>query len=200
MATPTDKLVRMARRHPVLAAADAVRAGIHREQLRRLVAAGVLERIGRGRFQLADRTITEHHGLIVATRVVPKGVVCLLSALAFHEIGTQLPSEVWIAVPRGRRRPVLRTPPLHVVHFSGRAFTWGIETHRLERQPVRIYSVAKTLADVFKYRNRIGLEVAIEALRDAWRRRKVTIDALLAAARVCRVERVMRPYIEALVV
>jgi predicted transcriptional regulator of viral defense system len=197
--TPAQKLVRLARRHGVVRARQAVRAGIHSEQLTRLVAAAVLERIGRGRYQLVDRKITEHHGLVVASRAVPRGVICLLSALNFHDIGTQLPHEVWIAVPRGTRTPAPIQPPLRVFHVSGKAFTTGIETHRVEGQRIRVYSVAKTLADLFKFRNRVGLEVALEALREAWRDRKVAIGDLMDAARICRVERVMRPYVEALV-
>jgi predicted transcriptional regulator of viral defense system len=129
---------------------------------------------------------------------VPKGIVCLISALNFHQIGTQLPADVWIALDRRSRRPALRYPPLHVVRFGGPALSEGIESHRIEGVRVRIYSVAKTVADVFKYRNKIGLDVALEALREAWRARRFTMDEIYRYARVCRVERVMRPYLEAL--
>jgi predicted transcriptional regulator of viral defense system len=130
---------------------------------------------------------------------VPHGVVCLLSALNFHGLGTQLPSEVWIAVDRRARRPAFANPPLRVVRFTGKALTAGIEIHTIERQSVRIYNVAKTLADCFKYRNKIGLDVALEALGDAWRTRRFTMEEIDRFARICRVERVMRPYLEALV-
>jgi predicted transcriptional regulator of viral defense system len=126
-------------------------------------------------------------------------VICLLSALAFHGIGTQLPAEVWIAIERHARAPSVRNPPLRIVRFSGRAFREGIEVRKAEGEALRVYSVAKTLADLFKHRNKIGLEVAIEALREAWRERKFTMDALDRAADVCRVTRIMRPYIEAVV-
>ena len=129
----------------------------------------------------------------------PKAVICLLSALSFHQIGTQLPHEVWIALDRRSRRPSLTYPRLHVVRFSGDALTEGAEAHRIEGETVRVYSVAKTIADTFKYRNKIGLEVALEALREAWRARRFTMDKMYRYARICRVERVMRPYLEALV-
>jgi predicted transcriptional regulator of viral defense system len=160
---------------------------------------GVIERIARGQYRLPEGAVTEHHGLVVAARAVPRGVICLLSALGFHGIGTQLPADVWIAIDRRARAPAARQLPLKVVRFSGAAFTEGIESHRIEGDTVRIYSVAKTLADLFKHRNKIGLDVALEALREAWRERKFTVEALDRAARVCRVERVIRPYVEALV-
>jgi predicted transcriptional regulator of viral defense system len=183
----------------MITAADATRAGIHSQHLTRLVAEGALERVARGNYRFAARPVTEHHGLVVAARTAPQGVICLLSALAFHEIGTQLPPEVWVAIDRRARAPRRAQPPLRVVRFSGAAFTEGIEVHRIEGTPVRVYSVAKTLADLFKHRGNVGMDVALEALREAWRGRRFTMDALDRAARVCRVERVMRPYVEAVV-
>jgi predicted transcriptional regulator of viral defense system len=197
--THNARLLALARRRGVITAGEAARAGIHSQHLTRLVAEGVLERITRGHYRLAGRPITEHHGLAVAARAVPHGVICLLSALAFHGIGTQLPAEVWIAIERRARDPALQDPPLRVVRYSGAAFTVGIETHRVEGQPLRVYGVAKTLADLFKHRNKVGLDVAIEALREAWRERKFKMEALDRAARACRVARVMRPYVEAVV-
>jgi predicted transcriptional regulator of viral defense system len=200
MSTPDNaRLLALAKRRGVITAGEAARAGIHSQHLTRLVAEGVLERITRGHYRLAGRPITEHHGLAVAARAVPHGVICLLSALAFHGIGTQLPAEVWIAIERRARDPALQDPPLRVVRYSGAAFTVGIETHRVEGQPLRVYGVAKTLADLFKHRNKVGLDVAIEALREAWRERKFKMEALDRAARACRVARVMRPYVEAVV-
>jgi predicted transcriptional regulator of viral defense system len=143
--------------------------------------------------------VTEHHGLALVAATAPKGVICLLSALSFHQIGTQLPHEVWIALDRRSRCPSLTYPRLHVVRFGGDALTEGVEVHRIEGETVRVYSVAKTIADTFKYRNKIGLDVALEALREAWRARRFTMDKLYRYARICRVERVMRPYLEALV-
>lgn len=194
-----NRLLALAKRRAVVTAAEAARAGIHSEQFTRLVAEGLLERIARGQYRIPSRPITEHHGLAVAARSAPKGVICLLSALAFHGIGTQVPADVWIAIGRRARAPSLQSPRLRVIRFSGSAFTEAIESHRLEGQEVRIYSVAKTLADLFKHRNKVGLDVAIEALREAWRERRFTMEALDRAARVCRVTRVMRPYVEMVV-
>jgi predicted transcriptional regulator of viral defense system len=165
----------------------------------RLVRAGTLERVARGRYRLPNAPVTEHHGLAVAAAAAPKAVICLLSALSFHQIGTQLPHEVWIALDRRSRRPSLRYPRLRFVRFGGETLTAGVETHRIEGETVRVYSVAKTIADTFKYRNKIGLDVALEALREAWRAQRFTMDKMYRYARICRVERVMRPYLEALV-
>ncbi len=201
MAPETDRqqVLRLARRRGILRADEVVEAGIHGQHLTRLVKEGLLERTSRGRYRLVDQDSTEHHTLALASAAVPRGVVCLLSALAFHEIGTQLPFEVWMAIDRRARRPALRYPRLRIVRFSGRALSEGIETHEIEGQSVRVYGVAKTLADVFKYRNKVGLDVALEALREAWRERRVTMDEIDRFSRICRVDRVMRPYLEALV-
>lgn len=201
MATLTDRerLLRLARRRGRLGTRDVVAAGIHRQILSRLVHEGKLERFTRGQYRLPATPVTEHHGLAMAAAAVPQGVVCLLSALGFHGIGTQLPSEVWLAINRRSRRPALRYPPLRVVRFTGEALTEGIETHRVEGQSVRVFALAKTVADCFKYRNKIGLDVALEALRESWREHRITMDEMDRYARICRVEHVMRPYIEALV-
>ncbi len=175
------------------------RAGIHTQELTRLVTDGVLERVGRGRYRSADAEITEHHGLVLAAAAAPGGVICMLSALAFHGIGSQLPAEVWLAIERGQRAPQAATLRLRVVRFSGPAFSEGMRIHRIEGQRVRIYSVAKTIADLFKARNRVGLDVTVEALREAWRDRRFKMADLDRAARACRVERVMRPYVEGVV-
>ena len=194
-----ERLIRLASKQPVVTTRDVVRAGMHRQTLSRLVKAGRLERIARGQYRLPDQQLTEHHGFAVAARAVPRGVICLLSALSFHGIGTQLPSQVWMAVDRRARRPHLQFPPLRIVRFTGDALDKGVELHPIEGQDVPIYSVAKTLADAFKFRNKIGIDVALEALREAWRERRFTMEELEGYARICRVERVMRPYLEALV-
>ncbi len=173
--------------------------GTHRQNLTRLVRQGVLDRVARGVYRVTDAPLTENYSLAVVAAAAPSVVICLLTALRFHEVGTQLPSEVWVAVERGTRPPSLRNPKLRIATFSGKSFHEGIELHRLESVDVRIYGIAKTIADVFKFRNKVGLDVAIEALRDAWQRRLVTIDELDHYARVCRVHRVMSPYVEALV-
>lgn len=193
-----DRALKLARRRQGVTARELAAAGIHRQVLTRLVAAGEVERVVRGFYRLADQSSTEHHGLVMASAAVPQGTICLLSALQFHGIGTQLPSQVWLAIDRRARRPALKHPPLRVMRFSGAALTEGVESHRLEGRTVRVYGVAKTLADCFKYRNKIGLDVAIEALREVWRARRLTMDELDRYARICRVQRVIRPYLEVL--
>ncbi len=167
--------------------------------LSRLVNGGQLERIARGLYRLDEHPVTENHDLVIACTAVPQGAICLLSALQFHGIGTQLPSQVWIAIDRRAHQPSLKYPPLRLVRYTGAALTEGVGSHRREGRAVRVYGVAKTLADCFKYRNKIGLDVALEALREAWKARKFTMDELDHYAGICRVRRVMRPYLESLI-
>lgn len=197
---PTDRTrtLQLARRRQGVTPGDLTTHGIHRQVLTRLVAEGRLERVARGLYRQPAQMVTEHHALSVASAAVPQGVICLLSALQFHGIGTQVPSQVWMAIDRRAWRPTLRYPPLRVVRFTGAALTEGIGTHLIEGRTVKVYTVAKTLTDCFKYRNKIGLDVALEALRDAWRERRFTMDELDRYAAICRVRRVMQPYLEAL--
>ncbi len=198
-ASSRARLLSLARRRGTLTRQQVEDAGIHSQTLSRLVRAGELERVGRGRYRLPDRPQSAHDGLLLVAAAVPRAVFCLLSALSFHEIGTQLPHEVWIAIDRRSRPPALSYPPLRVQLFSGKALTEGVESHRVDGQTLRVYGVAKTIADLFKYRNKLGVDVALEALREAWRRKLFTMDEIHRYARVCRVERVMRPYLESLV-
>jgi predicted transcriptional regulator of viral defense system len=194
-----SRLQTLARRRGLFTAADARGAGVHSQELTRLLGAGGIQRVARGQYRFAEKPITEHHALAVAARAVPRGVICLLSALSYHGIGTQLPADVWIAIDTRSRKPAVKQLAVEIVRSGGAAFTEGIQVHRIEGEAVRIYSVAKTLADLFKYRNKVGLDVALEALREAWKERKFTMPALDRAAKACRVERVMRPYVEAVV-
>lgn len=177
---------------------DVVQRGISRTALGRLTRAGRVERVGRGLYMPAKAKITEHHTLAEAAKRVPAGVVCLLSALAFHGMTTQSPHEVWLAIDVKARKPTTDWPPLRIVRFSGRARMFGVETRFIEGVEVHITSRAKTVADCFKYRNKIGIDVAIEALREYLRKRGRSMDDLLRAAEVCRVSRVLEPYLEAL--
>jgi predicted transcriptional regulator of viral defense system len=194
-----SRVLRLARRRGSITRGEVAQAGVHTQALSRLVRTGALERVGRGRYRLPDAPLTEHHGLAQVAAAVPAAVVCLVSALSFHEIGTQLPHEVWIALDRRARRPALSWPRLRVHRFGGKALTEGIETHRIEGESVKVYCVAKTIADVFKYRNKVGLDVALEAMHEAWRARRFTMDEVHRYARLCRVERVMRPYLHGMV-
>ena len=190
-------ILELARRQGVLRAADVRAQGWSQQLLIRLHQTGRLHRIARGLYQLPDAEITEHQTLIEVCQRVPKAVVCLLTALQFHEIGSQLPHAVWIALPEATQTPALRYPTLRIARLRGEAYSEGIQTVTEHGAPIRVYSAAKTVADCFKFRNKIGLDVALEALRDAWRSRKVTMAELSHYARINRVERVMQPYLEA---
>lgn len=194
----TQALLNLARTQGVVRSADLRLKGIPREYLSKLHREGVLERASRGVYYLHDTELTEHHSLAEAIKIAPKGVICLLSALRFHELTTQSPFKVWLALDRKAHRPVGDGVPLHVVRFSGRALTSGVEEHLIEGVKVRVYSPAKTVADCFKYRNKIGLDVALEALRDYWKSDGTGADELWKYAKVCRVANVIRPYMEAL--
>ncbi len=193
-----EQILELARRAGVVTAAEVRQLGIHSEYLRRLCADARLVRVARGLYVLPDAEVTAHHSLALAAKAVPKGVICLLSALRFHGIGTQMPHEVWMAIDRRSAEPRTDRPILRIVRFSGKALTEGIEAHSIEGVPVRIYCAAKTVADCFKYRNKLGLDVALEALREVLQNRSCTVGELLRYARVCRVARVMQPYLEAL--
>jgi predicted transcriptional regulator of viral defense system len=169
------------------------------DYLDRLRRRGLVERISRGLYAWPGAEVTEHHSLAEARRKIPRGVVCLLSALRFHGLTTQSPYEVWIAIAPKAWAPRVTSPKLRLFRFSGEALTGMVETHEIEGVPIRIYSPAKTVADCFKYRNKLGVDVAIEALRDCWRGKRATMNELWAAARVCRMTNVMRPYLESLV-
>jgi predicted transcriptional regulator of viral defense system len=201
--TPTGRTSRAAvlseaKRNGVVLAREVLRRGIHTQTLTRLVAEGRLERVSRGVYAWPDADVTEHHSLVLASAAVPNGVVCLVSALVFHGIGTQLPQEIWLALDRRARKPSAWAVPMRVVRFSGTAITFGVEEHQLEAKTVRVYSLAKTVADCFKYRNKVGIDVAVEALRESLADGRLTPAEIEPAARACRVERVIRPYLEAL--
>ena len=190
--------LRLIRRQGLARPRDLARHGIHRVQLSRLVNAGLVERIARGVYVATDHEISaDLAAAIVATRV-PSAVICLLTALRLHELTTQQPREVWVALPEKARRPRLDYPRLRVARFSGPALTEGIETRRIEGVPVQVYSAAKTVADCFKYRNKIGIDVAVEALRDYTRKHRGGATTLAHFAHVCRVTRVMQPYLDSL--
>jgi len=182
----------------ILRTAEALRAGIHPHTLYAMRDAGRLERISRGVYRLAESPPLGNPDLVTVAKRVPNGVICLLSALAFHDLTTQIPHEVHLALPRGAEEPRLDFPPIRTFRFTGKSFTEGIEIHRLDGVPVRLYSPEKTLADCFKFRNKIGLDVVIEALRFYRERRKIKVEELMRPASVCRVQKVIRPYMEAL--
>ncbi|NLI32222.1 MAG: transcriptional regulator [Deltaproteobacteria bacterium] len=181
----------------ILKTTDAMRAGIHPRVLYAMRDAGLLEQLSRGLHRLTDMPSLGNPGLVSIALKVPSSVICLISALAFHELTIQVPHEVYLAMARGSRTPQLGCPPIRVFWFSSSVFTEGVEQHDMDGVWVRIYSPEKTLADCFKYRNRIGLDTALEALKLYRQRKTIKAEELIRFARVCRVERVMRPYLEA---
>lgn len=192
------QIARLVRRAGILRPRELASLGIPRRHLTRLTEAGILLRSGRGLYILASSDVSENHTLVEACKRVDGGVICLLSALRFHGLTTQSPWEVWMAITPASRKPKVDYPPLRIVRFSGPAFTDGVERHDREKAEIRVYSAAKTVADCFKYRNKIGVDVAVEAFRDAWKQRAVTAEEIAHFAKVCRVTNVMRPYLDSL--
>ena len=192
----SDHILELARHMRVLRAADVREQGCSPQLLLKMHQAGKLHRVARGLYSLPDAEITEHQTALEVCQRVPKAVLCLLSALQFHGIGTQIPHEVWVALPQGSQTPALDYPKLRVTRLRGTAYSEGIETVTEHGAPIRVYSAAKTVTDCFKFRNKIGLDVALEALKDAWRTRKITVAEVAHFAKINRVEKVMQPYLE----
>ncbi len=198
-----DKQIEAARRvfrhgGGTLRTGEALEQGVHPRTLYAMRDAGLLERLDRGLYRLAGLPPLSDPDLVTVANKVPRGVVCLVSALHFHDITTQIPHAVSIAVSRGTEPPRLEHPPIHLYWFSGEAFTAGIEAHRIDNTRVQVYSAEKTLADCFKYRNKIGMDTVLEALTLYRDQKKPKPRKLIEYAKVCRVEKVMRPYLEAL--
>lgn len=195
---PAQKVLRLIRKAGVLRPRDLGEQGIPRQYLSILEGRGLIHRIGRGLYVLADGdNVTENHTIAEACKRVPEGVVCLLSALRLHGLTTQAPFEIWMAIDRKAWLPKVDRPPIRFVRFSGAALTEGVQRRKIEGVAVRAYCPAKTVVDCFKYRNKIGLDVAMEALRECHRLKKATFDELSYFAKICRVANVMRPYMEA---
>jgi predicted transcriptional regulator of viral defense system len=182
----------------ILHTAQALRAGIHPSTLYAMRDAGTLEVVSRGVYRLAGQAPLGDPDLVTVATRIPGGVICLISALAFHELTTQIPHEVHVALSRGAERPRLDHPPVTTYRFSGEAFTEGVEVHKIDGVRVRVYNPEKTLADCFKFRNKVGLDTAVEALRLYRERRKVRVDDVMRYAAICHVKRIVRPYLEAL--
>jgi predicted transcriptional regulator of viral defense system len=198
METQMERLRRFADQQPVIRSADLERLAVPRNYLGRLVREGKLERVGRGLYSSADHPPTENRTLLEVCRKVPQAVVCLSSALRFHELTTENPFEVWITLKPGAWSPRIEYPPIRVIRVSGEALTFGVVEHLVEGFEIKVYSPAKTVADCFKFRSKTGTELAIQALRECFREKKATMDELWEAAKVCRVANVMRPYMESL--
>ncbi len=194
----TQTALELFRQHGILCTSEALALGIHPRTLYALRDAGTLERLARGLYRLAELPPLTHPDLVTVALKVPAGVICLVSALAFHELTTQIPHAVDVAVQQGSQRPRLEYPPLRVFRFSGAAWTEGVETVTLDDVPVRITHPAKSVADSFKYRHKLGLDLALEALKAYREHVAFDVTTLLHYARICRVEEVLKPYLEAL--
>lgn len=197
MASAERRIQRVVGRTRTARSRDFVAAGVTRSELSRLVAAGQLVRLARGLYAAPGYESSEHGALVAVAKRAPGVVFCLLTALRFHDLTTQAPFEVWIAISNKAHPPRLDYPPVRAMRFSAESLAAGVETHRVDGTPIRVTSVAKTVADCFKFRNKIGLDVALEALREARRARKASADELWRYANVDRVANVMRPYLEA---
>jgi len=195
---PIERTMQYVHRKGIVRSRDLEALGIPREYLLRLHRQGKLSRTGRGIYTLPDAAVTELHTYAEVAKRVPEAILCLLSALAFHEFTTQSPASVWIALGKGARKPAMLSPSLRMVRLTEPSLSEGVEVHTVEGVPVRVYSAAKTVADCFKFRNKISLDIAIEALKDCLRQKKATINDIYRYAKICRVSNVIRPYMEAL--
>ena len=196
--THTNALLKLCKSKGIIRPLDLQKAGIPRVTLTRLTIKGLLEKIGWGLYRLKSADYSEHESLITVATKAPQAVFCLLTALQFHGLTTQLPRKIWIAMLQNSHVPKIEYPPIKMILYSGKAFTSGIEPYKKRQVVIRVYSIEKTIADCFKHRNKIGMNVAIEALKDAKEKRKVSSEKLWKFAKICRVTNVMRPYLEIL--
>lgn len=194
-----EKVLKIVKKKGMVTAGDLEKMGVYRNLIYEMCNDGLLVRQSRGLYSATDTQLSEHLSLIEISKKSPNSVICLVSALSFHGITTQMAHEVWIAVKRGSWIPKYDNPPVNVTVISGDAFDFGVEKHKVSGVEIKIYSIAKTVADCFKFRNKIGLDVAIEALKETLRSRKATVDEIMEAAQICRISSVIRPYIEAVV-
>ena len=194
-----QQILELAKTRGVIRAEDVEAVGISRNYLYRMHKEGLLVKSAAGIYTLPEAPVTKNSSLVQISKRMPQAIVCLVSALSYHGITTQIPHEIWLVIPRGSWRPDVEYPPLNLTYVSEPAYSFGIQEYVINGVTVKVYSPAKTVADCFKFRNKIGLDVAIEALREAWRSRKATMDELVEAAEINRVLKIMRPYLEATV-
>lgn len=196
--THTQRVLGLVRRKGLLRASELDAIGVPRVVLTRLATAGLLEKPARGLYRLADAHASEHDSLVQIATKAPQAVFCLLTALQFHQLTTQLPRQIWIGMPRGSHAPRIKYPPVKMVQFTGDAYLEGVEIVKRDGVALRVYGVAKTVADCFKHRNKIGLDVALEALKEVRASNKASVDEIWRYAKICRVANVMRPYLESI--
>ena len=197
--TKRQQVIDLVQALPVVRPKDLKEHGLPKDYLYLLAREGLIERIGRGLYQWPDKDLGRYQSLAEVSKLAPKATVALLSALNFHNMTSQNPHQIWLAIDRKSWRPEIAYPPVRFVTMSGEALNTGIEIHSIGGVSIKVFSPAKTVVDCFKYRNKVGLDVALEALREGWSARKFTMDELLHYAEVCRVKKVMQPYMESLV-
>lgn len=194
-----QQVIRLVQELPVVRPKDLTDRGLPKDYLYILAKEGIIERIGRGLYQWPEKDLGRNQSLAEVCKRAPKAVVALLSALNFHNITTQNPHQIWLAIDRKSWRPMISYPPVRFVTMSGEALHAGVETHYVDDIPIKVFSPAKTIVDCFKYRNKLGLDVALEALREGWAQRRFTMNELYRYAEICRVKKIMQPYLESLV-
>ncbi|MBL1274488.1 MAG: transcriptional regulator [Ectothiorhodospiraceae bacterium] len=194
-----QQVINLVRARPIVRPKDLTEQELSKDYLYILAKEGVIDRVGRGLYQWPGKDMGRHQSLVEIGKLVPKGVVALLSALNYHNITTQNPHQIWLAIDRKSWRPEIYYPPVRFVTMSSVTLHAGVEVHSLDGVSVNVFCLAKTVADCFKYRNKVGLDVALEALREGWAGHRFTMDELYRYADICRVRKVMQPYIESLV-
>ena len=194
-----QRVIDQVRRQSLIRPRDLKEHGLPKDYLYVLAQEGVIERIGRGLYQWPNKDLGRHHSLVEISKLAPKAVVALLSALNYHNMTTQNPHQIWLAIDRKAWRPEISYPPVRFVTMSAESLHSGVETHSIEGVSIKVFNPAKTVVDCFKYRSKVGLDVALDALREGWSARKFTMDELQVYAKVCRVQKVMQPYLESLV-
>ncbi len=194
-----QQVINFVRENSLVRPRDLKKINLPKDYLHILAREQIIERLGRGLYQWPGKNPGEFQSLVEVSKLAPKAIVTLLSALNFHRMTTQNPHEVWLAIDRKDWRPVISYPPVRYVTMSSDALHEGVERHNIDNVVIQVFCPAKTVVDCFKYRNKIGLDVALEALRDGWSDRKFTMDELLKYAKICRVKNVMQPYLESLV-
>ncbi len=197
--TKKKQVIDYVKHHSLVRSSEVEKNGLPRIYLNQLAQEGVINHVGHGLYQWPNIKLDSHAALSEVAKKIPKGVISLLSALSFHEFTSENPFEVWVALERKAWRPVIDYPPVRFVFMSGKSIEEGIDVYTLNGVEVRIFNPAKTVADCFKYRNKIGLDVALEALKEGWKMKKFTMDELMHYAEICRVKNVIRPYVEALI-
>lgn len=195
----TQEIINIAKSKGIIRASDCKKSGISRNYLYKLCKAGKLLKMSRGLYSLTDIPVTEHLTFIEVAKRNPNAVICLISALSFHKLTTQIPHEVWISILRGSWRPNIEYPLLNISILSKDAYSFGIQEHKIKGIAIKVYSPAKTVADCFKFRNKVGLDIAIEALKETLRYKKATVDEIIKASQINRVTKIIRPYLEAIV-